>query len=221
MRLPALLAAAGVAALAVAGPAALGRLALMAGLPSLAAPLIADPAVRGVALYEAGKYAAADDAFREGRAWLRPSNRGLSLVSTGALSAVAGLLRRGAFSRPRATARRANPQPGRRPDPAVVGDGNEFRAHRGEADRGPPGRHADDETRGPRQAPRRRRPRRRRELARDDPRLIRASSSASASPTSTAAVCRSGHPAGGGRPVVRVALLLFASSCRATPRRRA
>lgn len=76
------LATAGLAALALAGPTALGRLALMAGLPGLAAPLIADPAVRGVALYRAGHYAAADDAFREaGRG--STFNRGVSLAATG------------------------------------------------------------------------------------------------------------------------------------------
>src|SRR6478735_2049729 len=56
MRLPLLLAAAGAVAIAVAGPAALGRLALMADLPGLAAPLLTDPAVKGVALYRAGHY---------------------------------------------------------------------------------------------------------------------------------------------------------------------
>ena len=81
-RLALLLAAAGVAALAAAGPASLGRLALMAGLPGLAAPLIADPAVKGVALYEAGRYPEADDAFRTaGRG--STYNRGLSLAATG------------------------------------------------------------------------------------------------------------------------------------------
>ncbi|MFO1141023.1 MAG: hypothetical protein U1E59_01320 [Amaricoccus sp.] len=82
IRLPLLLAAAGVAALAVAGPAALGRLALMAGAPELAAPLIADPAVKGVALYRAGRYAEADAAFAA--AGRRATfNRGVSLAATG------------------------------------------------------------------------------------------------------------------------------------------
>lgn len=76
------LAAAGLACLAVAGPSALGRLALMAGMPGLAAPLIAKPAVRGVALYRAGRFAEADDAFRAaGRG--STYNRGLSLAATG------------------------------------------------------------------------------------------------------------------------------------------
>jgi Ca-activated chloride channel family protein len=81
-RLPLLLAAAGVAALAAAGPAALGRLALMAGAPGLAAPLLADPTVKGVALYRAGRYAEADVAFAAaGRA--ATFNRGVSLAATG------------------------------------------------------------------------------------------------------------------------------------------
>jgi len=81
-RLPLLLALAGVAALAAAGPAALGRLALMAGLPGLAAPLLSDPAVKGVALYRAGRYPQADAAFAAaGRS--ATFNRGVSLAATG------------------------------------------------------------------------------------------------------------------------------------------
>ena len=81
-RLPLLLAVAGLAALAIAGPAALGRLALMADLPWLAAPLVADPAVKGVALYRAGRYAEADAAFAAaGRG--ATFNRGVSLAATG------------------------------------------------------------------------------------------------------------------------------------------
>jgi Ca-activated chloride channel family protein len=81
-RLPLLLAAAGIASLAAAGPAALGRLALMAGLPGLAAPLLSDPAVKGVALYRAGRYAEADAAFAAaGRS--ATFNRGVSLAATG------------------------------------------------------------------------------------------------------------------------------------------
>lgn len=82
MRVAVALAAAGLAALVMAGPTALGRLALMAGLPGPASALIADPAVRGVALYEAGRFAEADDAFRAaGRG--STYNRGLSLAATG------------------------------------------------------------------------------------------------------------------------------------------
>ena len=82
MRLPLILAAAGIAALAVAGPASLGRIALMAGLPGTAAALIADPAVAGVALYRDGRYPEADDAFRAaGRS--STFNRGVTLAATG------------------------------------------------------------------------------------------------------------------------------------------
>lgn len=81
-RLALLLAAAGIAALAAAGPAPIGRLALMAGLPGLAAEFIADPAVHGVALYRAGRYPEADAAFAAaGRG--ATFNRGVSLAATG------------------------------------------------------------------------------------------------------------------------------------------
>lgn len=69
-------------ALAIAGPQALGRVALWAGLPALAAPLLVDPAERGVALYRTGRYADADAAFAAaGRG--QTYNRGLSLAATG------------------------------------------------------------------------------------------------------------------------------------------
>ncbi|WP_018001431.1 hypothetical protein [Paracoccus sp. N5] len=75
-------AAVALAALALAGPQALGRVALWAGLPGLAAPLLPDPAERGVALYRAGAYPAADAAFAAaGRT--QTYNRGLSLAATG------------------------------------------------------------------------------------------------------------------------------------------
>ncbi len=68
--------------LGVAGPAALGRLALIAGLPALAVPLLDRPIEKGVALYRSGDYAAADAAFAEaGRS--QTYNRGLSLAATG------------------------------------------------------------------------------------------------------------------------------------------
>jgi len=79
---PALIALAGLAALAVAGPEALGRLALHAGLDRAAAALLDDPAARGVALYRLGDFPAADAAFaRAGRS--QTYNRGLSLAATG------------------------------------------------------------------------------------------------------------------------------------------
>lgn len=74
----------GLAALLLAGAQPLAKLALLAGLPGLAAPLLADPAVRGVALYQAGDYAGADAAFQTaGRG--STYNRGLSLAATGDL----------------------------------------------------------------------------------------------------------------------------------------
>lgn len=71
---------AGLAALAVAGPQALGRLALHAGLECPAVWLLADPAARGVALYRLGDYRGADAAFaRAGRS--QTYNRGLALAA--------------------------------------------------------------------------------------------------------------------------------------------
>lgn len=70
------------AAIAAAGPSAWGRLALRAGAPSLAAALIEAPRWRGVALYEAGRYAEADLAFQAaGRG--STYNRGNTLALTG------------------------------------------------------------------------------------------------------------------------------------------
>lgn len=80
--LPALCLALALAAIAAAGPAAWGRLALRAGAPGLAADLIETPRWRGVALYEAGDYPAADLAFQAaGRG--ATYNRGNTLALTG------------------------------------------------------------------------------------------------------------------------------------------
>ncbi len=79
---PVLLLAATFVAAVFAGPAGFGRLALGAGLPSLAARLLEDPAARGVALYEAGRFAEADADFAEaGRS--QTFNRALSLAALG------------------------------------------------------------------------------------------------------------------------------------------
>jgi len=51
-------------ALALEGAQAPGRLALRLCAPTLAAPLLTDPALRGVALFQSGDYAGAGDAFR-------------------------------------------------------------------------------------------------------------------------------------------------------------
>ncbi|RNF35313.1 hypothetical protein [Paracoccus methylarcula] len=82
MKAPLIVLAAALAALAVAGPEAMGRLALRAGWDGMAARLLSDPAARGVALYRIGDHAAADEAFAEaGRS--QTYNRGLSLAATG------------------------------------------------------------------------------------------------------------------------------------------
>lgn len=52
------------AALALEGRAAAGRLMLRLGAPALAAPLLDDPAWRGMALFRLGAYAGAAEAFR-------------------------------------------------------------------------------------------------------------------------------------------------------------
>lgn len=72
----------GLGCLAVAGPDAIGRLALRAGLPQLAAALMSDPLERGVALYRAGDYARADAVFA-GSGRSQTFNRGLSLAALG------------------------------------------------------------------------------------------------------------------------------------------
>ncbi|NDV85353.1 hypothetical protein GTW51_01415 [Aurantimonas aggregata] len=80
--LPLAFVAAAILAAVIAGPAAFARLALSAGVPGIAARLADDPVTRGVALFEAGDYAAADDAFREaGRA--ATYNRAMSLAALG------------------------------------------------------------------------------------------------------------------------------------------
>lgn len=80
--LPLLIAALALLAALAAGPEAAGRLALRAGFPDVAARLLETPRWRGVALYEAGRYAEADAAFRHaGRS--ATYNRGNSLAVTG------------------------------------------------------------------------------------------------------------------------------------------
>lgn len=77
-----MLSAAGIAALAIAGRASVAKLLLIIGMPGFATSFLDDPAIRGVAEYQAGDYAAADDAFRKaGRG--STYNRGLSLAATG------------------------------------------------------------------------------------------------------------------------------------------
>jgi len=124
MRLPLLLAGAGLAALAAAGPTALGRLFLMAGLPGAAAPLIDDPAVRGVALYRAGRYTEADDAFRAaGRG--STYNRGLSLAATGSYPLSRAYFDAVLFAAPGDSEARENRDVVNGLIPPVIGEGNE------------------------------------------------------------------------------------------------
>jgi Ca-activated chloride channel homolog len=70
------------ACLAVAGPSAIGTLALRLGWDRPAVAILQDAAARGVALYRLGDHAAADAAFaRAGRS--QTFNRALSLAATG------------------------------------------------------------------------------------------------------------------------------------------
>ncbi len=65
-----------------AGPEAWARLFWRAGAPALALPLLDDPAARGAALYQLGRYAEADQAFAAvGRS--ATFDRGLTLAMTG------------------------------------------------------------------------------------------------------------------------------------------
>jgi Ca-activated chloride channel family protein len=124
MRLPLFIGAVGVAALVVAGSDALGRLALMAGMPAVAAPLISDPAVRGVALYRAGQYQAADDAFRAaGRG--STYNRGLSLAATGHYPLARAYFDAVLFAAPGDSEARENRAVVNALIPPVVGSGNQ------------------------------------------------------------------------------------------------
>lgn len=70
------------ACLVVAGPQALGRLALLAGAPGIAAPLLSGPVEKGIAHFRAGDFARADAEFAQaGRS--QTFNRGLSLAAMG------------------------------------------------------------------------------------------------------------------------------------------
>ncbi|MTH35294.1 hypothetical protein GL279_11845 [Paracoccus limosus] len=107
-RLTCALALAG-AALLLAGPQALGRVALWAGLPGLAAPLLPDPAERGVALYRAGRYAEADAALAaSGRG--QTYDRGLSLAATGQYALSSAYFDAVLFARPSDAEARHNRQ---------------------------------------------------------------------------------------------------------------
>lgn len=80
--LPAICLVLALAAIVAAGPSAWGRLALRADAPGLASALIEAPRWRGVALYEAGRYAEAELAFQTaGRG--STYNRGNTLALSG------------------------------------------------------------------------------------------------------------------------------------------
>lgn len=82
MKRPALVLAIGVMLLVLAGPTALGRLALWTDAPGLALGLLTDPAARGLALWRRGDVGGADAAFAEaGRS--QTFNRGLTLAGRG------------------------------------------------------------------------------------------------------------------------------------------
>jgi Ca-activated chloride channel family protein len=124
MRLALLLAVAGAAALVAAGPTALGRLALMAGFPGAAVPLLSEPAIAGVALYRAGRYAEADDAFRAaGRG--STYNRGLSLAATGNYPLSRAYFDAVLFAAPGDSEARENRNVVAALVPPVLGEGNE------------------------------------------------------------------------------------------------
>ena len=96
----------------------------MAGLPGTAAALIADPAVAGVALYRAGRFEAADDAFRAaGRS--STFNRGVSLAATGDYPLARAYFDAVLFAAPGDSEARENRNLVNALIPPVVGEGNE------------------------------------------------------------------------------------------------
>lgn len=107
MKAPLIVLAAALVALAVAGPEALGRLALRVGWDGVASRLLSEPAARGVALYRIGDHPAADEAFAEaGRS--QTYNRGLSLAATGDYPLSVAYFDAMLFANPADTQARAN-----------------------------------------------------------------------------------------------------------------
>ena len=108
-----------------AGSEAFGRLALVAGLPSLAASLLSEPDERGVALLEAGDYREADEAFAEtGRT--ATYNRGLSLAATGDIALAVAYFDAVLFANPSDRDARYNRKFLARFVPDIVGESNEI-----------------------------------------------------------------------------------------------
>ncbi|WP_134682134.1 hypothetical protein [Paracoccus ravus] len=95
------------ACLALAGPQALGRIALLAGLPGLATLLLPDIAEKAVASYRAGDYRAADGGFAQAGG-SQTYNRGLSLAATGDYLLSKGYFDAVLFSNPADSEARAN-----------------------------------------------------------------------------------------------------------------
>ncbi|OWJ80276.1 MULTISPECIES: hypothetical protein [Haematobacter] len=123
-RIAALIALAGVAAVLLAGREAGGRLLLMAGQPGLASSLLDDPAIAGVAFYQAGHYAEADAAFaRAGRS--STYNRGLSLAATGNYPLSRAYFDAVLFANPADSAARENRNLVNALIPPQMGEGNE------------------------------------------------------------------------------------------------
>ncbi len=123
-----LLAAGAVALIGLAvEPAALARLLLGAGMPGLAARVSDDPAWRGTALYAAGRYAEAAQAFSKS-----PYNRGNALALAGDLKGRSPPTRRPspAIPRtrtPRRTANSSRASSTRRTPPAAAPPGRRTR----------------------------------------------------------------------------------------------
>ena len=108
-----------------AGPAPFGRLALSVGMPSLAAGLVEDPNLRGVALYRLGRYYAADRAFAE--AGLSATfNRGDTLAATGRYPDAVAYFDAALFADPDDADARFNRELVARLVPTIVGTSNEI-----------------------------------------------------------------------------------------------
>ncbi|TPE50236.1 hypothetical protein [Amaricoccus solimangrovi] len=119
----ALLLAVALAAMALPGRDAWGRLAYAAGLPGIAARLLADPSARGVALYRAGDYARADRAFAEaGR--VATYNRGLGLAAIGNYALATAYFDAVLFANPADSEARDNREVVAALVPPVIGEGD-------------------------------------------------------------------------------------------------
>ncbi len=106
-----------------AGPDAFGKLGLELGLPGLAAPLIQDPVSRGVALYRAGDYRGADEAFaKAGR--VATYNRGNTLALTGNYPLAVAYFDAALFADPSDADARTNRELVAKLVPPVVGESN-------------------------------------------------------------------------------------------------